>query len=689
VPDTDYSKITTDSQSSTGITAYTNGSGPTTAALDAHHLAMLRERSSITLDVIKARGYRSIHDRAELAALGFDLLPRHLPGLLIPLHTSDGSQPFSVYRPDNPRVVEQRDKGKLPDGTYPCKAIKYEVPKGTTMRLDCPPVCAKDMGNPGVTLWITEGQKKADALASRGLCAVGLLGVWNWSGRNSAGGKTLLADFKSVALNGRDVRIIFDSDAATNAHVHQAGADLAKVLGNKGARVSVVTLHPDTEGGKIGVDDYFAAGGTVASLEALAATQRALAPAPAKREKPKYADYVRTLTDLGYGLRMNDCLDTTEVNGVPLTDPMAAVIRTQMRDAGFENMGAVEDAIKAYAFANRFHPVHDFLNGLIWDGQDHIRRLAGHFRDIHDPITYPDGSQRSVFHAWLLRWMLGAVGKALQSDQNAMLVLDGPQDIGKSYFAGWLGGALPGYFIEGAVNPEDKDSYLRLCSRWIWEVGELGATTRKADREALKDFITRKDVTVRAPYAKSDITKPAMASLIGTINNETGFLNDPTGSRRFLVVTLDSIDWKYTQLDARQLWGQAAALFREGHTGRLDATEKAIQRQLNGGYEIKDPIEDYILQHFDLTGDSSDFLTVADMVDRLKVLGYNGTTRAIALDFARAAKRLGIEGGRGRRARQNQTAPRGYHGIKMRPLGVPTKNDSVGTQPAEDDGIVF
>ena len=85
--------------------------------------------------------------------------------------------------------------------------------------------------------------------------------------------------------------------------------------------------------------------------------------------------------------------------------------------------------------------------------------------------------------------MLGTVGKVINHDQNFMLVLDGRQDIGKSSLVRWLC-PLPDYFIEGAIVPDDKDSTLRLIRHWIWEVGELQSTTRKADREALKNFIT-------------------------------------------------------------------------------------------------------------------------------------------------------------------------------------------------------
>ena len=136
---------------------------------------------------------------------------------------SDGSNSLYVIRPDAPRSFDKKDKPKLPDGTYPQDVLKYEQPKGASMRLDCPPPCRPQIGDPAIPLWITEGQKKADALASHGFCAIALLGVWNWRGKNDLGGLTALADWEYIALQGprRARRLRFRRDAqARSATAH-------------------------------------------------------------------------------------------------------------------------------------------------------------------------------------------------------------------------------------------------------------------------------------------------------------------------------------------------------------------------------------------------------------------------------------------------------------------------------------
>ncbi len=117
------------------------------------HYEMLKA-SAISDEVISERGYRTITDPAELKSLGFSEAQSRVPGLLLPLHSTDGQVPFYVYRPDNPRVFDDK-KHRNQDGTYKQKVIKYEMPKGERMRIDVPPRCRGSLSDPSIALWIT------------------------------------------------------------------------------------------------------------------------------------------------------------------------------------------------------------------------------------------------------------------------------------------------------------------------------------------------------------------------------------------------------------------------------------------------------------------------------------------------------------------------------------------------------
>ncbi len=378
-----------------------------------------------------------------------------------------------------------------------------------------------------------------------------------------------------------------------------------------------------------------------------------------EKTSPKTADYVRVLEALGYDFRINVCNDVVEVNGVPIMDVQASKIRTQLRDLGYWRVHEAEDAWIAHAWDRRYHPIRDFLRSLSWDGGDHIGALVSYLQaDAGDLPTF------------FKRWLVGACARAFEpgSCQNRMLVLDGDQGLGKSYLVRWLFNAFgrDELFVEGGINPANKDHELRLISSWIWEVSELGATTTKADRDALKYFLSLRQVTVRKPYGHYDLVKPALASFIGTVNNIAGFLNDPSGSRRFMSVHLTSIDWGYTALDAAQIWAQAYALYKAGEPWELLPAEAAIADAVNDTYKIADPLEDILQRAYRITDNASDFVSTVDIRDVLNLGGWRlPTPRAEAMAIAEVMKAWGVQSEK-RTTRTGQPQERGYVGIRTR-----------------------
>jgi len=208
-----------------------------------HHRELI-EASAISPDVAEARGYQSVTDKRELEGK-FGPVQRRVPGLLTPLHNVYGELHSYQLRPDEPRLIDGR-------------VVKYETPRGLKMMLDCPPSTLEHIRNPKVQLWVTEGARKVDALASVGLRAIGLLGVDSWRGTNGDGGKTVLEDWHGVALNGRRIVVCFDSDAFEKPAVHGATERLGRWLESRGAELAFTYLPHRSDGTKQGVDDFLA-----------------------------------------------------------------------------------------------------------------------------------------------------------------------------------------------------------------------------------------------------------------------------------------------------------------------------------------------------------------------------------------------------------------------------------------------
>ena len=375
------------------------------------------------------------------------------------------------------------------------------------------------------------------------------------------------------------------------------------------------------------------------------------------KKRYKIKDYLLAFKQLGYDFRMNDIHDKIEVNGVPITDEKAQEIRARMREGGVYRINEFEDIYGWEASKNRYHPIKDFLLSITWDGSDTIDELASYFNDRY-----------GMWPVWLRKWLIGACAKVFEAEQNPMLVMDGPQGVGKSEFARWLAKPMMDYFVEASINTDDKDSEIRLISYWIWEVSELGATTRKADYEALKAFLTTRKVTVRKPYGKHDISKPALASFIGTINNSSGIFSDPTGSRRFLVSKIESITWSYAQeINPTDVWAEAMAAYLAGESWKLTRDEYVKSIQINEDYDVADPIEGLVKKYFDLDPTRDDWwIPTTDILTILQDPtqgALRGTSRGNAMGLAAVMTKLGHE--KKRRMNTINQQVWGYTGIRL------------------------
>ena len=220
-----------------------------TALLNAEHLRKLVDERSIAPALVMQRGYQSLPQPDDLIDRGFSKAQaKTAPALGIPLWDVHGHRRYWQIRPDSPRQFKDGRLGK------------YELPKGEHLILDVHPSVQPLIGNPHEPLWITEGIPKGDSLASRGVCALALNGVRGYRGTNDHGGKVILPDWESVALNGREVFVVYDSDIYQKPEVEAALQGLYAVLRPRGAIPRLVVWPEAYRQAKIGVDDYLAQG---------------------------------------------------------------------------------------------------------------------------------------------------------------------------------------------------------------------------------------------------------------------------------------------------------------------------------------------------------------------------------------------------------------------------------------------
>src|SRR5882724_3351242 len=195
-----------------------------THQLSPQHYHKLHDESAIADEIIQVRGYRSLAQPDDLVDLGFSKAQaRTAPALGIPLWDVHGQRHGWQIRPDGPRQLN----GKI---------AKYEMSKGDRVILDVHPSVQPLVGNPKEPLWLTEGVRKGDSLASCGVCCIAFTGgVWGFKGSNEFGGKVILPDWEHVALNDRKVIVVFDSDIYTKPNVQAALDALYRFLRDRQA----------------------------------------------------------------------------------------------------------------------------------------------------------------------------------------------------------------------------------------------------------------------------------------------------------------------------------------------------------------------------------------------------------------------------------------------------------------------
>ena len=367
----------------------------------------------------------------------------------------------------------------------------------------------------------------------------------------------------------------------------------------------------------------------------------------------KTADYIDFFAGVNYHFKRNLLDDTVESNGKPFADFEISELKNKTADKLIKRVPGerFHDIYMGAAAANAYHPIQEYFKRLPKGSGSSILKLSEYFTTNDDDL----------FKAYLTQWFCGAVAKAFTGEQNAALVLDGVQGIGKSQFVKWLC-PLKKFFHEGAIQPDSKDSLMNLIKYFIWEVPELGATTRKQDREALKDFFSKVRVNVRAPYAITNMEKQALSSFIGTINNEAGFLNDPTGTRRFNVITLDSINWNYSkEIDINDIWSEAYQIYKSDFDYHLTPEEVKKHNELNGEYTYKNHIDELLDEHINFSDEPDDFISTLELVRSLKNLQCTGTDDSISKKVKAWMQRNGL--GKAKQKKINGKKLRGFSGV--------------------------
>jgi putative DNA primase/helicase len=261
------------------------------------------------------------------------------------------------------------------------------------------------------------------------------------------------------------------------------------------------------------------------------------------------------------------------------------------RHYGIWSPTKVKDALLSAASERVFHPIRDYLDSLpVWDGTERVDTLL---------IDYLGAEDNSYTRAVMRKTLVAAVARIYEPGTkfDYILVLNGPQGIGKSTFFAKLGGK---WFSDSLTvsDMRDKSGAEKLQGYWILELGEL-AGLRKMDVETVKSFITRTDDKFRQSYGVNVENHPRQCVIVGSTNSTSGFLRDVTGNRRFWPVRVSGGTkkvWEMTEID--QIWAEALAKYRGGEqlilTGEVEQIAYEEQRDAMELDDREGIINDYL-----------------------------------------------------------------------------------------------
>jgi len=267
-------------------------------------------------------------------------------------------------------------------------------------------------------------------------------------------------------------------------------------------------------------------------------------------------------------------------------------------------------------FVPKFNPITNYFKTLPkWCGKDYIKELCSY-------ISTPTPKQ---FEYHLKKWLARSIKCMLIEgyfNKQAFIITDkgSGQNIGKSHLTKWL--CPPTLPVNRSFEDSKKDNLIKLATNTFILLDELDGISRK-DLNSLKALFSMDEIRVRLPYARREETVQRIANFIGSTNEES-FLNDPTGSVRWLVFHITAIDWNYSKkLDVNKIWAQAYALAKDKNFDESFTRQDVIENEKrNQVYQVRTPETEMIAILFEVptskTQHKIEFLTSTEILIFLK-----------------------------------------------------------------------
>lgn len=269
----------------------------------------------------------------------------------------------------------------------------------------------------------------------------------------------------------------------------------------------------------------------------------------------------------GDEIRYNELVQCEYINGERVVDEVINGIWGDVAQHDLWEMPQqlLRDTVLYEARQNRYHPVLEYLDSLDWDKVARVDTWLSVYLGVEDT---PYG--RAVGRLLLVAAVRRVRVPGCKFD--SMPVLEGPQGTGKSTVLRILSVHDDWFTDQLPLDDGPQRQVEALQGSWIVEASEL-AGLRRADVSKLKTFLSAQTDKIRMAYARKVAQLPRQCVVVGT-TNDTKYLRDETGNRRYLPVKTGTIDLDGLRKVRDQLWAEAA------YIESLPNTELVLPREL-------------------------------------------------------------------------------------------------------------
>jgi hypothetical protein len=325
---------------------------------------------------------------------------------------------------------------------------------------------------------------------------------------------------------------------------------------------------------------------------------------------------IRGFLHAGYKIQKNEMTGAIEVNGEVLDDELLNTIyflcrskieHINSRDIVYQMMDS--------RFTPKIHPFKDFMKGYI---ENPPEQAYGHIEALIKSLDIT--SENSEL--FIKKWLVSIIGSMYGKHSPLMLVLIGPQNCGKTeFFRRLLPELLHNYYAESKLD-EGKDDMILMSKKIIILDDEMSGKS-KGEEKKMKSTLSRQQMDLRVPFGRTASSLQRIAVMCGTDNLDE-ILNDPSGNRRLLPVSIKKVDTNaYNTIDKGLLFYELYLEYMAGYNFELTNEDIKLLNDSTQQFKQSIPEEELLAKYF-LTPDSPTDKriverTASDICDYLKV----------------------------------------------------------------------